>query len=590
MSIQAISKLTGWDRKTIRKYIQAAGLAPEYGPRSAPPSKLDAFKPYLEGRLRSGVWNARVLLRELRERNYTGSYTILTDWLRPQRSAARVVAVRRFETAPGQQAQVDWGHLGTLEMAGQEQKLHGFTFTLGYSRRMVAEAALDQKLGTLLRLHEAAFQQIGGVPEEILYDRMKTVWLGTDERGEIVWHPVFLDFARYWGFTPRLCRPYRAQTKGKVESGVKYVRRNFLCGLQGREPDSLSDLNAQLREWIWGVANQRVHGTTHEQVLVRWDVEQFSLQSLAGQPPYPHVDGELRKVARDAYVDWQGSRYSVPWQYAGQDVWVREMMEQASKKEPSYADFLDELLNCEVEARRTRYLRARLQLAHFPFVKTFEQFDFGFQPSLDDRQIRELRSLRFIHEASNVIFLGPPGVGKTHLSVALAEEAIRSGLGAYFITAHDLAADLGRAYREGRLDRRMRVYLAPKVLVIDEVGYLPLDDLGATIFFQLVSARYERGSIILTSNKSYGDWGSIFGDSIIATAILDRLLHHSTTINIRGESYRLKDRRKAGLVPPRGQEGAEAAARSLASDSVPPKARQKTALGSTPSEAKEAHS
>jgi IstB-like ATP binding protein len=154
-----------------------------------------------------------------------------------------------------------------------------------------------------------------------------------------------------------------------------------------------------------------------------------------------------------------------------------------------------------------------------------------------------------------VIFLGPPGVGKTHLSVALAEEAIRSGLGAYFITAHDLAADLGRAHREGRLDRRMRMYLAPKVLVIDEVGYLPLDDLGATIFFQLVSARYERGSIVLTSNKSYGEWGSIFGDSIIATAILDRLLHHSTTINIRGESYRLKDRRKAGLVPPRGQEG-----------------------------------
>jgi hypothetical protein len=114
------------------------------------------------------------------------------------------------------------------------------------------------------------------------------------------------------------------------------------------------------------------------------------------------------------------------------------------------------------------------------------------------------------------------------------------------MTAHDLVTDLGRAYREGRLDRRMRVYLAPKVLIIDEMGYLPLDELGATIFFQLVSARYERGSIILTSNKSYGDWGSIFGDPIIATAILDRLLHHSTTINIRGESYRLKDRRKAG--------------------------------------------
>lgn len=224
------------------------------------------------------------------------------------------------------------------------------------------------------------------------------------------------------------------------------------------------------------------------------------------------------------------------------------LLEQAAKKEPSYADFLDELLGCEVEARRTRYLRARLQLAHLPFLKTFEQFDFSFQPSIDERQIRELRTLRFVHEASNVIFLGPPGVGKTHLSVALAEAAIQSGFGAYFMTAHDLIDDLGRAYREGRLDRRMRVYLAPKVLIIDEMGYLPLDELGATIFFQLVSARYERGSILLTSNKSYGDWGSIFGDPIIATAILDRLLHHSTTVNIRGESYRLKDRRRAGLL------------------------------------------
>src|SRR5499425_3677419 len=225
------------------------------------------------------------------------------------------------------------------------------------------------------------------------------------------------------------------------------------------------------------------------------------------------------------------------------------LLEQASKKAPSYADFLDELLSCEVEARRTRYLRARLQLAHLPFVKTFDQFEFGFQPSIDERQIRELRTLRFVHEASNVVFLGPPGVGKTHLSVALAEAAIQSGFGAYFMTAHDLVTDLGHAYREGRLDRRMRVYLAPRVLIVDEMGYLPLDDMGATIFFQLVSARYERGSIILTSNKSYGDWGSIFGDPIIATAILDRLLHHSTTINIRGESYRLKDRRKAGLFP-----------------------------------------
>jgi DNA replication protein DnaC len=228
---------------------------------------------------------------------------------------------------------------------------------------------------------------------------------------------------------------------------------------------------------------------------------------------------------------------------------LENLLEQAAKNEPGYADFLDQLLSCEADARRSRYLRARLQLAHLPYLKTFDQFDFAFQPSIDERQVRELRTLRFVHEASNVILLGPPGVGKTHLSVSLAEAAIQAGFGAYFMTAHDLVNDLGRAYREGRLDRRMRVYLAPKVLIIDEMGYLPLDELGATIFFQLVSARYERGSIILTSNKSYGDWGSIFGDQIIATAILDRLLHHSTTINIRGESYRLKDRRRAGLLP-----------------------------------------
>lgn len=324
LSIRAISRLTGYDRKTVRKYLRQPEARPRYGPRLAPVSKLDRFKEYLGERLKAGVWNAQVLLRELRARGYPGGYTILTDWLRPQRQAATTVAVRRFETPPGKQAQVDWGHLGSLEMNGHEWKLNGFTFTLGYSRTMMAEATLDQKLGTLLKLHEEAFRQLGGVPEEILYDRMKTVWLETDERGEIVWHPVFLDFSRYWGFTPRLCRPYRAQTKGKVESGVKYVRRNFLCGLQGREPSSLEDLNAQLRVWVWEVANQRVHGTTHEQVAVRWDVDQFSLQPLDGRPPYPYLDDELRKVARDAYVCWQGSRYSVPWSYAGKEVWVRE--------------------------------------------------------------------------------------------------------------------------------------------------------------------------------------------------------------------------------------------------------------------------
>jgi hypothetical protein len=200
----------------------------------------------------------------------------------------------------------------------------GFTMTLGYSRRMFAAAATDQKLGTLLRMHEAAFYEWGAVPDEILYDRMKTVWTGVDERGEIVWNAIFLEFARYWGFTPRLCRPYRPKTKGKIESGVKYVRRNFLCGLQGREPADLSGLNGELRWWIAEVANQRVHGTTHEPVMARGEADGAAMHPVNGRPPYPYMDDEQRKVARDAYVSWKGSRYSVPWHYAGKEVWVRD--------------------------------------------------------------------------------------------------------------------------------------------------------------------------------------------------------------------------------------------------------------------------
>lgn len=223
-------------------------------------------------------------------------------------------------------------------------------------------------------------------------------------------------------------------------------------------------------------------------------------------------------------------------------------LERAAKEETTYADFLLGLLVAEQEWRTLRIMQTRLRMAGIPTTKTLSDFDFSFQPSVDERQIRELETLRFVHEAQNVIFLGPPGVGKTHLSIGLCIEAIRGGFSAYFTTAYDLVAELGRAAREGKLEVKMRSYLRPKVLVVDEVGYLPLDAVGATLFFQLVSARYERGSIILTSNKSYADWGAVFGEQTLATAILDRLLHHSTTINIRGESYRLKERRKAGLL------------------------------------------
>jgi transposase len=326
LSVSAISAMTGYDRKTVRKYLDTRQAVPVYGPRSPRPGKLDPFRDYIEERLSAGAWNAVVLLRELKQRGYCGGYSILKEYLQPKRQAAQEVAVRRFETPPGHQAQVDWGELGTVEFPDAErQRLYGFVFTLGHSRAMFAEVALDQRLGTLLAMHEAAFSALGGVPHEVLYDRMKTVATGGDDRGEIEWQPLFLDFARYWGFAPRLCRAYRPQTKGKVESGIKYVRRNFLCG---RTATSVADLREQLRTWNLEVAFPRVHGTTHRVVREAWREEVSHLQSCAGRAPFPHAPAIVRRVSRDAYVSFQTNRYPVPWEAAGRQVALRVVGEQ----------------------------------------------------------------------------------------------------------------------------------------------------------------------------------------------------------------------------------------------------------------------
>lgn len=222
------------------------------------------------------------------------------------------------------------------------------------------------------------------------------------------------------------------------------------------------------------------------------------------------------------------------------------LAEEAGKKDWTYVDYLEQLLEAEAALRQERTVAVKIQMASFPFQKTLDQFEYSFQPGLDRKLIKTLSTLKFVEERENVLF--PPGVGKTHLAIALGLQAIQAGHTVYFATAQELMTSLAQAQAKGQLENRMRSLLKPKVLIVDELGYMPLEAWEAAQFFQLVSGRYEQGSMILTSNKSYGEWGEIFPDAVMAAAILDRLLHHSTTVNIKGESYRLRGKRKAGLL------------------------------------------
>ena len=310
MSVSAIARQVGLDRKTVRRYIARGLEPPAYQPRPAQPTRLAPFEPYLRERVRAfPTLTGQRLLREIRERGYLGGYTAVTDFLRAVRPATVSAFERRFETPPGRQAQVDFAYFRTTftDEPSTPRVVWLFSLVLGHSRMLWGRFVAHQDLDTVLRCHTAAFEALGGVPAEILYDRMKTAVLGEVAEG-VIDNEKLLGFARHYGFLPKACRPYRAQTKGKVERPFRSIREDFFLARSFRD---LDDLNAQFRRWLDSVANARRHATTGRVVAAHFAEEQPALHPLPAGP-YAAVLRLERRISRDGMVSLDGNLYSVP--------------------------------------------------------------------------------------------------------------------------------------------------------------------------------------------------------------------------------------------------------------------------------------
>lgn len=325
MKKRKVAEILGMDRKTVGKYWKKAVWEKRAAGKKG--LILDPWREHLLKRAPETDYCAQVCFLELGKMGYKGSYGPVKEFIRPLREDRRRLeeATMRFETGPGKQAQVDWGST-VVELGGERVRIHLFAMVLGYSRRIYVRAELDERLPAFLGCHEQAFQWFGGLTLVILYDNPKTVCLSRDFEGkEIGWNPQFLDFARYWGYTPKLCKPYRARTKGKVESGIKYVKYNFFA-LYGRVFRDLEELNEKLESWALEIADERIHGTTHEKPSQRFQGEQ--LMPAEGKAPYRIQTDITRIIPRDCQVVYKTNRYSVPWKLVGREAVLLESGER----------------------------------------------------------------------------------------------------------------------------------------------------------------------------------------------------------------------------------------------------------------------
>src|SRR5215210_7794478 len=416
LTVSAIARQLGLDRKTVAKYIARGLEPPAYGPRPPRSRATDLFVPYLRERLSAypGLTAVR-LWRELKERGFTGAYTAVKRAVAMIRPAAPLPIEVRFETPPGEQAQVDLARFEVefTDEPGVKRIVWLFSLVLGHSRLIWARFFLHQDLQTILRCHTAAFAAIGGVPREILYDRMKTAVTGEDPEGLVIYNRVLLDLARHYGFQPRACRPCRAKTKGKVERPFRYIREDFFLARSFRD---LEDLNAQLRHWLDTVANPRVHATTKRVVNEAFAEERPALKPLP-LAPYRAVLELERRVSHDGMISVGGNAYSVPDTARRRVLDVHCLVDrikttlvglrmlraleivdvivrQLERGETTALEAIDSLLMEELTLRETRRVKTALVMARLSTLKTLAGFDFSFQPSLDRGRIMALAELK----------------------------------------------------------------------------------------------------------------------------------------------------------------------------------------------------
>ena len=586
-----LARLHECDRRTIKKYNEGYEGKPVKRNKE---SRLDKYKEEIKTKLELPGSTIKGTYEYFKNKddnigNYSNFYKYSKDFKRNKQNNK---FHPRYETEFGKQLQFDWKEdIKMFNKHGEIFEFNIFSSTLGASRLHVFIYSKYKTKIDVQRCLVKTFQYIGGLPEETLTDNMSSI-VDTKKKE---FYKDFISFSKDIGFTPKKCKPRHAYTKGKDESCNRFM--SWLIPYNG-EFETEEELIKIIKKINLEV-NKQINETIGTSPILLFQKEKEYLKPL---PTNKILNSYLYdtitvKVSNESLFYYKGSKYSVPIKFINHTLSLREEdnklyiyynkdlitihnisnqyinykdehynegimtilkhktqneiedisrknLDLINNKKKDVVESLYELTNLEIELRNEKAIYGCVRTAGFPFLKTFDDFDFSFQPTLNKEQILDFKNLRFIENNENIIFVGSPGVGKTHLATSIGIEAAQNRNSTYFINCNDLIANLKKAQSENRFINRLNHYARYKVLIIDEVGFLPMDLDGANMLFQLINKRYEKHSTIITTNKPFGKWHEIFNDVTLANAILDRLLHHSHIININVNSYRLKDKLK----------------------------------------------